>query len=152
MMSHDHRRAGFTLVELLIVVIILGILAAVVIPRFGSMTEETKESSIAQALRTVRQAIEVYKLQHNEIWPDSDLIDQLTAGTDVDGDTGTDFGPYLRDPWPVNPLTGTSDVKFKNDMPNDAEGSEAWIYAKNTGDIRCNVDGNAPSGTAWFDL
>ncbi|MHC4844700.1 MAG: type II secretion system protein [Planctomycetota bacterium] len=145
-------RSGFTLVELLIVVIILGILAAVVVPQFNGVTEESKESTIAQALRTVRQAIELYKLEHNESWPDSDLIDQLTLGTDVDGDSGTTFGPYLRDPWPRNPLTGTSDVKFKNDMPSGPEGGQAWIYAKNTGDIRCNTDGNAPSGKAWFDL
>ena len=144
--------AGFTLVELLIVVIILGILAAVVIPQFNSITEESREAAVAQKLRTVREAIERYKLYHNEALPTEDLVAQLTTTTDVNGDPGTDLGPYLRDPFPVNPLTQTADVKFKNDMPNDPESDEAWIYAKKSGDFRCNVDGNAPSGTAWFDL
>lgn len=61
---------GFTLVELLIVVIILAILAAVVIPQFQSSTTEAKESALDANLSAMRNAIELYKVQHtNNIYP-----------------------------------------------------------------------------------
>ena len=149
---NQRRNTGFTLVELLIVVIILGILAAIVIPQFSSAASEAKESSIAASLRAIRESIELYRLQHNESYPGDDFVEQLTAGTDVDGDPGSDFGPYFRDPFPLNPINLNSEVRIKTSMPSDAEGSEGWIYAKDNGDFRANVDGTAPSGTAWFDL
>jgi len=57
---------GFTLVELLIVVVILGILAAVVIPQFEGATAQGKEAALTSNLATVRQAIEMYKVQHDD--------------------------------------------------------------------------------------
>ena len=150
-MSH-HRNPGFTLVELLIVVIILGILAAIVIPQFSSAASEAKESSIASSLRSIRESLELYRLQHNESYPDDEFVAQLTAGTDVTGAAGSDFGPYFRDPFPLNPVNLNSEVRIKSSMPSDPEGSEGWIYAKDNGDFRANVSGAAPSGTNWFDL
>ena len=55
---------GFTLVELLIVVIILAILAAIVIPQFSSATDDTKEAALDSNLGGLRNAIELYKAQH----------------------------------------------------------------------------------------
>ena len=66
-MSNPRKnQSGFTLVELLIVVIILGILAAVVIPQFNTAAAESKEAALASNLATIRQAIELYKVQHND--------------------------------------------------------------------------------------
>ena len=48
------RRAGFTLVEILIVVIILGILAAIVIPQFTNASQDARESSLLSQLQTLR--------------------------------------------------------------------------------------------------
>lgn len=62
-------QAGFTLVELLIVVIILAILAAVVIPQFSSSTTDAKESALDANLAALRNAIELYRVQHNAIYP-----------------------------------------------------------------------------------
>ncbi|MHC4845917.1 MAG: type II secretion system protein, partial [Planctomycetota bacterium] len=94
------RSAGFTLVELLIVVIILGVLAAVVIPQFQNTTEQAKESSLAASLSTIRQAISLYRVQHNEVYPGqggwAEFVTQLTNGTQEDGTAGTKYGPYIR--------------------------------------------------------
>lgn len=66
----NHLQAGFTLVELLIVVIILAILAAIVIPQFSSSTTDAKESALDANLAALRNAIELYRVQHtNGIYP-----------------------------------------------------------------------------------
>jgi general secretion pathway protein G len=152
----QHASAGFTLVELLIVVIILGILAAVVIPQFANASAEAKESSLRASLSTVRQAISLYRVQHDETYPGlagwADLVTQLTTGTKADGTAGTQYGPYLRTGFPVNPVTGTATGKTVASMPAAASGPEAWIYSTTTGELRANVAGTAPGGSAYFDL
>src|SRR3954464_13429216 len=100
-----NRKGGFTLVEILIVVIILGILAAIVIPQFTSASQDARKNSLTSQLQTLRSQIELYKLQHLDQLP-STLIGgtpawtQLTAKSDATGATGTStaypFGPYLQ--------------------------------------------------------
>lgn len=60
----QRAQQGFTLVELLIVVIILAILAAIVVPQFGSSTDDAKLSALDANLAGLRSAIAVYKQQH----------------------------------------------------------------------------------------
>lgn len=60
---------GFTLIEILIVVVILGILAAIVIPQFTNAADEAKVSSVQSQLQTVRGQIELYNVQQGA-YPD----------------------------------------------------------------------------------
>jgi len=149
-------RSGFTLVELLIVVVILAILAAVVIPQFANASAEAKESSIRSNLATIRQAISLYRVQHNETYPGqggwTEFVTQLTTGTLADGSAGSKYGPYIRDRFPDNAVTGTSTGKTVATMPASPSGSEAWIYCTSDGQLRANNPGTAPSGTDYFDL
>jgi len=62
---------GFTLVEILVVVVILGILAAVVIPQFSPAATEAKTSRVASDLQVMRAQIGLYKIQHNDQLPGS---------------------------------------------------------------------------------
>src|SRR5256885_10143298 len=85
---------GFTLVEILIVVIILGILAAIVIPQFTNASQDARKSSLVSQLQTIRSQIELYKLQHRDAWPTSDgavasawVWSKMTAKTNDDGTT-----------------------------------------------------------------
>jgi general secretion pathway protein G len=112
------RKGGFTLVEILIVVIILGILAAIVIPQFTSASQDARKNSLSSQLQTLRSQIELYKLQHLDQLP-STLVGatpawtQFTEKTNDQGTTGTGsdfpFGPYLQAD-PKNPLNGGSAV------------------------------------------
>ncbi len=54
---------GFTLIEILIVVVILGILAAIVIPQFSSASEDAQNSQVRSQLQTVRGQIELFNVQ-----------------------------------------------------------------------------------------
>ena len=111
-----NAKRGFTLVEILIVVIILGILAAIVIPQFTSASQDARKNSLTSQLQTLRSQIELYKLQHLDQLP-SQLVggtpswDQLINKTDNAGTTGTTsaypFGPYLQSA-PINSLNGQS--------------------------------------------
>jgi general secretion pathway protein G len=72
MMNTTFRRyasKGFTLIELLIVVIIIAILAAIAIPQFSSSSGDAQESAMGANLSTMRSAIELYRVQHNNTYP-----------------------------------------------------------------------------------
>lgn len=83
MRSNRKSRRGFTLIEILIVVVILGILAAIVIPQFTNASQEAAESSVKSQLQTVRSQIELFRVRNNGNLP-ADFNDLLTppAGED----------------------------------------------------------------------
>lgn len=113
----NSRKSGFTLVEILIVVIILGILAAIVIPQFTNASQDARKSSLTSQLQTVRSQLELYKLQHRDAVPQlmvaggATAWDNMTVKTNDDHTTtGTPtFGPYLQSA-PRNPLNGNVSV------------------------------------------
>lgn len=130
-------KRGFTLVEILIVVIILGILAAIVIPQFTSASTEARENSLRSQLQTLRSQIELYKLQHGDAVPD--LITSwapLTGTTTFGGNT---YGPYLQTV-PANPLNNSSTVAA---APAAGVG---FVYNATTGAIQATD----ATGTALF--
>ena len=71
---------AFTLVEILIVVIILGILAAIVIPQFTQASGEAKLSSLASDLQMVRSQMQLYYLQHNDTYPGDTGAEIINGG------------------------------------------------------------------------
>ena len=134
MMLRLHRGfSAFTLVEVLIVVIVLGILAAIVVPQFSSASQDANLSSLTTNLQTIRTQIELYKLQHNGSYPTlAGFGAQMTAGTLVDGTAGADFGPYLLS-IPNNPFSNV------NTITNEVAGAgKGWYYNEATGEFRAN--------------
>jgi len=125
------RSRGFTLVEILIVVIILGILAAIVIPQFTNATSDAKISSLKTTLSSMRQQVEFFKLQHNDMPPpDATAFMVVMTRPSTVGDTagstaaGT-LGPYMS-AIPVNPLNGYTT------MGAAAGASKGWVYVMNS--------------------
>ena len=126
-------KSGFTLVEILIVVVILGILAAIVIPQFTEASTEAKESSLCTDLQTVRSQIELYKIQHNDQLPGSGTaswVDAMTGKTDIAGAVGADYGPYLQKV-PTNQFNDLNTVRI--DGAAAGANSEGWRFDTTTG-------------------
>lgn len=102
---HKHRRnSGFTLVEILIVVVILGILAAIVIPQFTNASGEAIKGSLVSQLRTINSQVELYRVRNNGTFPDADE-DSPMLGEDNDGWGILVSESYLKEA-PVNGYTG----------------------------------------------
>ena len=124
------RHTGFTLVEILIVVIILGILAAIVVPQFTEASGDAKVSALASDLQTVRSQLQLYRLQHSGSYP-SDIVTQLTTMTKEDGTAGGTLGPYLT-AFPSNPFTDSATVDVNG---TKGDGSHAWYFNTTTGEF-----------------
>lgn len=74
-----HRRGGFTLVELLLVVCILGILAAVVVPNIMGHDEEARRTATRTSIKTLAGQVQVFAMRHNGKLPDT--LEELSQST-----------------------------------------------------------------------
>ena len=129
------KRNGFTLVEILIVVVILGILAAIVIPQFTEASTEAKFSSLCTDLQTLRSQIELYKVQHNDVPPTfANFTAQMTGQTDITGAVGTDYGPYMQK-IATNQFNNLATISNDGNIGNDSGG---WEYDETTGQINAD--------------
>lgn len=136
----SQRKSGFTLVEVLIVVVIMAVLAATIIPQFSDSTKDAKTSTAQFNLHTMRAQIELYKSQHDGKLPTATLI-ELTSKTDRTGTIGTStlfpYGPYVRI-LPMNPFSNSNTVKAITSSPaaaGDVTGTGGWLYNATTGEI-----------------
>jgi general secretion pathway protein G len=155
------NQKGFTLVEMLIVVIILAVLAGVIIPQFSSSTEDAKLSVIQTDLAAMRNAVELYYHAHNNLYPGDVtsnyaghatnaewFVDQLTLYTDISGeavsvrDAAHKYGPYLKQGLPVNPFDDLATVVV-DDVETDLalatdDGAGGWKFYTQTGQMFAN--------------
>jgi general secretion pathway protein G len=140
------RTRGFTLVEILIVVVILGILAAIVIPQFTDASTEAKQSSLMSDLQTVRSQIQLYKIQHNDNFPGiakgthtatAGFKASLTGQTDVYGEVGTQFGPYVQQ-IPTNGFNNSRIVTEGALATPPGSATDGWYYNTSNGKFWAN--------------
>lgn len=154
-MPPNRNTTGFTLVELLIVVVILGILAAVVVPQFSDASEDAQLSRLSKDLRATRTAIAIYKVEHSgrhpmydengDLTPPNGFRRRLTERTDKSGTlTGVGaYGPYLS-LFPINPYkddpTQANHVNFNTTPP--PSGPRGWHLNTDTGRFSANTSGH----------
>jgi prepilin-type N-terminal cleavage/methylation domain-containing protein len=165
------KARAFTLIEVLAVTVLLGVIAAIVIPAVANSGTAAKESALATDLQLLRRFILVYKAQHLEVspgYPDGNtsaapteqaFIDQATKAskasgeTDASGDPDYNRGPYLSK-IPVNPFNDKDTVQMLADgadFPADADDSHGWIYRAETGEIRPDNTGSDSSGKGYYE-
>ena len=145
-MSTDRPRHGFTLIEVLIVVVIMAILAATIIPQVGSSTEDAKDSSLELNLHSMRSQIQMYGLSHGGEYPaiKANALPQLTGSTNTAGELGQagdsyPLGPYITHELPPNAHDGSNKVTAvanPGKKPTRTVGSlGGWQYDESTGGI-----------------
>jgi len=116
-------RNAFTLLEVMIVVVVLGVLAAVVIPRFEGVTDEARTSALEGSLGGVRSSIASFRTRAviDGSAPFPTLAELTTPGEVVSGD------------FPVNPFNGLSNVQSVSSGQADSRSvsgisSYGWNY------------------------
>jgi general secretion pathway protein G len=149
---------GFTLVEILIVVVILGVVAAIVMANFSNVTATAKASMLADNLRLMRSQIMVFKGQHRGVAPGyagldpSKVPDEATFTTHITTRTNG-YGPYMRKmpQNPVNDKTGVLMLANGAALPPGPSGQFGWIYQASTLTFKSDALGTDNDGGAYFD-
>jgi type II secretory pathway pseudopilin PulG len=160
-----------------IVIVIIGVIAAIAIPRVSRGSKSAGESSLASNLAVLRNAIELYASEHGGVYPAGvgdgtnaansydAFLSQLTKYTNETGKAAATkdpaqniiLGPYLRKgipPLPVGANKGKSTVKMDNTASPPAAAvasGEGWVYNNKTGDIIANADDTDESGAKTYD-
>lgn len=154
----------------MIVVSILGILAAIVLPHFQDHVGQARRAAVKDMLQTIRGQIELYKLEHNRLAPGYVNTTQATLtmlqyqfiGTSAVTGMATIskvpagsflYGPYL-DKMPRNPFNDLPTIKYvasATAFADAADNSSGWLYKKETAEFRLNKTGNDPDGVAYIN-
>ena len=144
-MDGRNQNRAFSLVELVIVLVIIGVIAAIAIPRLTRGATNASATALAADLGAMRNAIELYRAEHEGAFPTAaGIVGQLTLFSDVTGantaaaaDVGNKivYGPYLKaiPPLPVGAKRGSTGV-------DAADGAGiGWIYTAASGTIKANT-------------
>lgn len=148
MKNSIRKKSGFTLIELMIVVVIIAILALIIIPKLAIYSRRAKESAMASNLNSLREALEKFKSDTGE-YPASLSGLYAAAGTNPPGAIstggvmpGTYKGPYLTaqgglngTPIPRNPLVSSSIIVADTTEAPSANPTANWSYTPSNGKI-----------------
>jgi prepilin-type N-terminal cleavage/methylation domain-containing protein len=147
-------RRAFSIAELMIVVAIIGILAALVVPYVGNHAAEAKEAAAKDNLRILRDAIKFYAVRHGDTFPGYAGDDRATVPTaDRFYQQLIVEENFLRRV-PENPFNELDTVHvILNDQafPAEATGACGWIYQPATGNIRVDWPGADSQGVRYID-
>ncbi|MCF7936097.1 MAG: type II secretion system major pseudopilin GspG [Synergistales bacterium] len=103
-MHQRSRRRGFTLVEIMVVVVIMGLLAALVVPRIVGRGEEAKRTAAEMQLKEIEQSLDLFKLD-NGFYPSTEQgLEALVSKPDLPPEPNNyPDGGYMKktptDPW-----------------------------------------------------
>ena len=125
------RVSGFTLVEILIVVVILGILAAIVIPQFTSASQEAIKGALSSQLQTISSQVELYRVRNAGQLPDAAAEANPVGFADQEDGWGVLVaGNYLKER-PFNGFTGSANLATGvegDQLPAAVRAGGGWIF------------------------
>jgi type IV pilus assembly protein PilA len=152
--------SGFTLVELLVVMLILGLLAAIAIPSFFNQRDKARDADAKEQVRTAQTAMETYATDHDGQYNSSGAgaatIADLQAIEPVLADVGTDLA--ISTPTGAGPPADNADNSYTVTVTsdNDSEGTNAMTFSitrhgNGTLEYTCDADGKdgCPAGGNW---
>ncbi|MBL4591392.1 MAG: prepilin-type N-terminal cleavage/methylation domain-containing protein [Phycisphaerales bacterium] len=128
---------GFTLVEILIVVVILGILAAIVVPQFTNAANEARVGNVNTQVSTIESQLELFAARNNGTYPDLATTGWGTVG----GSAGTMVADNYLKEVPINPFTQSSTIVANTTFTSSlsvftiANSTDGWAYNRTTGNI-----------------
>ena len=129
--------SGFTLVELLVVMLILGILAAIAIPSFFNQRDKARDADAKASAKTAQTAIETYATENNGTYTDADTAD-LVRIEETLGPLGTDLAVVAGED------TYTVTVTSETDNTFSVERTDTGAFLLN-----CTGDGGCPTDGTW---
>ncbi len=163
--NHRTRRLAFSLVELVIVIVIMGVIAAIAIPRLSRGARTAGGSALRSDLSVLRNSIELYAAEHDGKYPDANIVNQLTQFSNATGasfsatknsGSGIVFGPYLKEipPQPVGAKKGERGIHVTTvaaDVPPQGAATDGWWFNTATLELRANLVGTDvdDDGTAY---
>jgi general secretion pathway protein G len=122
-------RSAFTLVEILIVVVILGILAAIVVPQYSRATEDAKTQATVSQLLKLRDAVRVYYVRSGNVYP------SVSAGTGTwGGIIGEGYFKYAPENMHVGGANGKV-ISIGTGPDSSKHNGYGWIFNPATGDV-----------------
>lgn len=144
------RAPGFTLIELMLVVAIIGLLAAIALPKFADLVIKAKEAAIRGKLGTVRSAISIYYADNDGTYP-FDLNHNANVALRPMVPKYLDEFPSIQIPTVPShlPCPFTSATAFIGDAEMDAPPLRGWAYNRLNGEVRVNCSHTDSKGSIW---
>ena len=140
------KNKAFTLIELMLVVAIIGLLAAIALPKFSSLIRKAQEASIMGKLGALRSAISIYYADKEGIYPTMNGIAVLTEGSKyIDAFPSITIPPYLPD-HRGNLITFGTPV-----MDSSSSMGHTWHWGPNLGEMHVACTHTDTRGSTWSD-
>ncbi len=125
MLSKFHRsREGFTLIELMVVVVIIGILAALAIPRFMQATTKTKQAEAKSILKQIFVMEQAYRQEYNTYWGNG--VTASAAAPTTMGRIGVEIGSTARYTYSLVAATSAFTATATSGILDDDAAVDTW--------------------------